>query len=205
VTSRRFRWTSLLAGALAAACSSDDGARELDRRVTSYVEDEPGARALAEIDARLSVERGAARLEVVLDAVGPEVEPVPGFAGVRGSNRITARELTRLVREQRVALRTFEVERGDAFDGDVRVARVGPVPERRVGPDGTLELGALTREEFVTALETRSGPLAPGRYRAEVLVGDVPRLAVAFWFDGRAGGIERIDSHPVPVPEEIGP
>jgi hypothetical protein len=206
----RSRWAVPLVAALLAAfssqaCSSEEAPRLVDRQVAAYIEDEPGGRALAEVETRLSAAGGSARLELLLSADGAEVEPVPGFAGVRGHNRITARELTRLVREQRVVVRTSERDGGTSGECALRVARVGHVPERRVAADGSVELDVATREEFVLALHSVSDALAPGRYRTEVLVGAVPRLAVDFWFDGRAGRIERIDSHPVPVTEELGP
>jgi hypothetical protein len=85
------------------------------------------------------------------------------------------------------------------------VARVGSVAERRLMPDGALELGVVTREEFVLELAVDTGPLPAGRYRTELAVAGRTRLAVDFWFDGDAGRVEDIDSHPEPVAEDLRP
>jgi hypothetical protein len=195
--------------ALTAGCADGGGesaSEVLDARTAPYIEDEPGGRALALIGARLERDGGLARLHLQVAADGACVEPVPGFQGVRGSNRITARELDRLARAGTLEVWTASDATPETpSEGLARIARRGRVPERRVGAAGELELGALGSEELALELAIDAGRFGPGRYATRVVVAGRPRLEVRFHFDGREGAIDAIDPHPVPVPEELGP
>jgi hypothetical protein len=208
------RLSSLAFAALAAAgCARDEAGAEtvLDRSRERFLEDERIAepnerRSLAALEAELVGDGRTVELRLEVSAEGAEVDPVPGFAGIRGSNRVTARELTRIGDGGRLEVRTVPRDGGDPRAGSHAVARRGHVPERRLAPDGTVELAGETREEFVLELALRSGPLAPGRYTTEVSVDGRTRLAVDFSSEGRTGRIERWRLEPEPPElEELRP
>jgi hypothetical protein len=194
----------LVALAALGACARDSApSRVLDARRERFVEDEAGGRTLAALDVELVRDGGRARLSLVAHAEGPEVDPVPGLAGVRGANRITARELDRIASGRLLEVRTRRLDLdGAAIEGEYRVVRRGGVPERRVLADGRIDVAAKT-EELALALGVDGGAVDPGRFATELTLGGRVRLSVEFRFDGERGAIERAEIHP--AAEAIGP
>src|SRR5688572_29594363 len=198
----------------AAGCAREEGGVEAvhDRSREMFLEDERTAasterRALAALEAELVGDGRTVELRAKVSAVGAGVDPVPGFAGVRGSNRVTARELTRLAGDGSLAVRTVSRDGAASVEGTHGVARRGRVAERRMDPRGRIELDAESREEWVLELALASGPLAPGRYTTEVSVAGRTRIRIDFSSDGRTGRIEawRFEPDPLESPEELHP
>jgi len=152
----------------------------LAARVADYVDEGDGGRVHAEIGAELRRAAGGQRLWLRLSATGSRVDPVPGFEGVRGANRITARELGQLLDAGELRLRTRRRGTAAAVDGDFRVTRRGRVPIRATAADGGVDLHAETTQEFVLEVVADSGALGDGEFVAEVLARGVPRLRVCF-------------------------
>ena len=205
-TSTTMRWTGAVTLAVLTACSRSSPAgasiEVLDSRRAPYVEDEPGGRVLADVTARLVRESDHARLLLSISAEGPQVDPVPGIAGIRGANRITARELGRIESERSLEIETRALDGGAAVLGCYRVARRGRVPERRVERDGRVDSEALGARDAVLDLALDSGPVSAGARETLLVVDGRARLRVRFDFDGRGGRIAAIESLPrVPTPE----
>lgn len=178
----------------------------LDWRSLPYIEDEPEGRRLAGLEARLERAGERAGLTLTVAADGREVDPISGFQGARGSNRITARELGRIAREQRLEVRTSaRGDSGDPVAGHYRVTRTGRLPERRLRPDGVIELEAESAEEFALQLTVEAGLIGSGEWITELVLAGRPRLRVRYTFDGVEGRIEEIECRPIPVPEELHP
>jgi len=200
----RTTWFVLI---LAACTPAPTPRAELDRRSERYIEDEPGGRSLAGVELVLERVESGAQLALRLAADGPRVDPIHGFEGRRGVNRITARELTRLEQERGVEVRT--VRRGaaevGAHAGDISIVRTGHLPERRVAPDGNVDLAAMSHESFALELALSAAPVGVGEWRTELWVGGRPRLRVDYHFDGHAGRIQALDSDPLPHREELNP
>ncbi len=163
-----------------------------------YVEDEPGGRVLAAVDARLERAGDVGRLVVVASASGPNVDPPPGWTERRGTNRITARELGRLLDgESRLVVRTRDRDertRAATF----AAGRLEALPSRRLLPSGAIEwtgAGAPLPVE----LTIESAPLELGEHVLEVLVDDAVRLWVRFELDESGG---RIVDHATPGPAD---
>jgi hypothetical protein len=201
-TSTGVRSFAAIALACVAACSpgpSAGGERAvLDRSSTPYLEDEGTGRVLADVRAELVRDGDSARLLLALSAEGPRVDPVPGIAGVRGSNRITARELGRIDVERALRVETRELGRDASVLGESHVARRGAVPERRVDRDGSLDADALGTSDAVLELAVDSGSLGPGEHEMRLWVDGRERLLVRFSFDGSRGRIDSIESLPRP-------
>lgn len=175
----------------------------LDRSSAPYLEDEGTGRVLAEVRAELVREDDSTRLLLALSAEGPRIDPVPGFAGVRGSNRITARELGRIDVEHALRVETRELASDATVLGESRVARRGAVAERRVDRDGRLDANAFGAPDAVLELAVDSGSLGPGAHETRLQVDGRERLLVRFSFDGSRGRIDSIES--LPRPQEMHP
>lgn len=191
-----------------AACAPQAAPRvELDRRSERYIEDEPGGRSLAGVELVLERVESGAQLGLRLAADGPRVDAIHGIEGRRGVNRITARELTRLEQERGIEIRTVRRDASEVGEsaGAVAIVRTGRLPQRRVAPDGSIDLQAQSHESFALELALSAAPVGAGEWRTELWVGGRPRLRVDYQFDGRTGRIEAFDSNPVPHREELTP
>ncbi|KAF0245373.1 MAG: hypothetical protein FD180_1688 [Planctomycetota bacterium] len=196
----RFAVLVLFAGCRAPADPAEASPRcapvVLDERRLDFTEDEGSGRVVADVRAFLLLEDGRVRLRISASAVGPRVDPVPGFQGIRGANRIAAEELQSILRKERGMLATrrgtgVETERG-------REARRGRIPERRLNPDGTLDLDAESREEFPLEAVFETAPPGDGVYTTELVVDGRPRLRVVYRVkdnSGRISALEAVDGH----------
>lgn len=163
-----------------------------------YREEHGAGRVVAEIGLRLE-RRGAGAAELVLEpsAVGPLVEPIPGFRGVRGGNHRTALELERSLADG-LSVRTRPRDgSGAARPGRVGQVRRGALPERRLGDDGRIRR-ALSAAATVSG-ELLGGTVGAGTWTSEVLVQGRVRLAVDFSFDGEQGAILDVRAGPAEV------
>lgn len=181
---------SLALGALAALLALPPGAPpaslELDRKDAPYVADEPGGRIHAEVSARLlTAGPEQVRLRLAISAVGPSVDPVPGFAGVAGANRITAREIGKLLEGDALAIETTVHAAGEPgrVPGTAWATRHGRIPTRKVDAGGRIQLDAWTLETYPLEMAVDSGALPRGPGRLDVRVEGVTRLRVTFGRD----------------------
>lgn len=192
--------------AFGSGCAPSSEEVVLDQRSVPYIEDEPQGRPLAGVEARLVRRAREAHLSITLSADGTWVAPIPGFQGTRGANRITARELGRVVREGRLEVLSVARDGSGANTvGSARITRTGSVPERRLYPDGRIDFDARSAEEHALEIALDCGSFGVGRWQTDVVVGHRTRLRIHHSFDGVEGRIEEIDCHPVPVPEELHP
>src|SRR5262249_17239402 len=126
-------WVSALALAAVVGAAVREPSRSvvLDRKGAPYVEDNGSGRVLARTDAALRGGRDGegANLELDIDCEHAGIDPVPGFAGVVGSNRRTARELDELIRTGALEVVTRDA-RGAMIAGRYHAARHGSIPER---------------------------------------------------------------------------
>ncbi len=157
-----------------------------------YLEDAPGARPVAAIDAALIGAAADTRLRLQVRACGDQVVPVPGFDGVHGANLRTAEELHRLLREDQ--LRLVVRVNGSSQPGELLAVEYAPLPTRRLGADGTLTPNAITAGEWPVAVTFLSPPLSPGETWCYLLAEDSPRLAVQVIGIGGVGRIAAIES-----------
>ena len=193
--------TALLLAFAAAGCTAEPAPVLLARLSTPYIEDEPEGRTLAEMELALERKGTKAELRIELGAEGPHVAPIAGLAGARGTNRITARELSRLSLDGDFEIRSVASDGRVGPQGALRPLRKGRLPETRVQPDGTVELDVPSHEEFTLALAVESGPLEPGEWTTELWVAGRPRLRIRHSFDGVAGRIDEVDCRPGPAPD----
>lgn len=182
---------------LTAASAHRPPTRILATAAAHYREDAPAARPIAAVQARIESGAGGVRLLVVVDAEGAGVEPLPGFAGVRGANLRTAEELLRLLRED--GLQFHSRGAGGVLPGSLRVLRRGTLPARRFAR-GQLELDGRTAAEYPLAVEFASVPLPDGEHDSYVVADGLPRLAVRTRVGGDGARIVAIDSLGAPDP-----
>jgi hypothetical protein len=159
----------------------------LDSRHVDYLEDEGTGRRLAELRLDLACKAGAVSLRIVATAVGPRVDPVPGWQGVAGANRITAEELGSILRRGRLSVEVDGVAPGEPGLGTVHGGRRGHIPERRRRADGEIDFSALTAEEYPLELVAITPPLGSGARRTRLLLDGKSRLEVTT-FTGRDRG-----------------
>jgi hypothetical protein len=174
------------------------GETVLDARRADVREDEGGGRAVAEARACLVRDGDGIRLRVVASALGPFVDPPPGFEGVRGANAITAREMESILREGAIRARTRVRGADRAPTFRFREGRRATFPERRRLPArGGVSPPRPGREVLLAELVAESDPLGEGVHETEFLVRDVPRLVVRYVVSGGAGKILELRSgHP---------
>lgn len=193
----------LLAAALGAArfraavydANARGDERPLAARVFSYTDTSDG-RTTAAIRFEISGDEESHRLAGIIGAMGPDIEPAPGFEGVRGANRITADEMRQVLRAG-ASLRTVEGKgRGEAraAAGMLRAARYGTIPVRRLLPDGILDLHAQSRSEYLLEIALETARLEDGDYTTELHVGGAPRLRVAHARHGERAIVYRFES-----------
>lgn len=192
----------LLVLACAIAGTLLDGNRSdtpLDGRDDLYYENGTSGRAIATVRTDLS-RRGSreACLDLAIRATGPFVDPVPGFEGIRGANRITARELDDITRGRRISIATKSAD-GTAVHGSWRAGARGRIPQRKL-VRGKVVWNGWSDREYVIELLLSSGNVGPGRHEMTVVVDRRDRLRVRFTFDGNRGtidSIESLDEHPL--------
>jgi hypothetical protein len=159
----------------------------LDSRRIDYFEDEGTGRRLAELRVVLERDPGGVSLRIVASAVGPRIDPIPGWQGVSGANRITAEELASILSRGRLSVEVDGVAPGEPGLGTVHGGRRGRIPERRRQPDGEIDFSALTGEVYPLELVAVTPPLGSGVRRTRLLLDGQPRLEVTT-FSGRDSG-----------------
>jgi hypothetical protein len=170
----------------------------LDSRRVDYLEDEGTGRRLAELRLELAREAGAVSLRIVATAVGPRVDPIPGWQGVAGANRITAEEFASILRRGRLSVEVDGVAPDEPRFGTVRGGRQGHIPERRRRPDGAIDFDALTGDEYPLELVAITPPLGTGARRTRLLLDGKPRLEVTTFTSldhGRIREVRMLSEH----------
>ena len=100
-------------------------------------------RSLADVRVSLSGRGKQRSLQMVISAVGPLVDPIPRFRGVRGANRYTAEERDLILTHWHSAgVRTRHAAHPQARAGSISQGLRGQIPERRIGDDGRIDVSA---------------------------------------------------------------
>jgi hypothetical protein len=145
-----------------------------------YHDDHDGRR-LADIRLKIVEREGRRSLAMVISAVGAQVEPIPGFAGVRGANRHTAEQIENILSGRFSFLVTTEAEDGSApWLGQWRAGRHGSIPQRRLLPSGRIDVLAVTPREYPLELLIDTKGLVEGRQTTQLWFDGVPRLRVVY-------------------------
>jgi hypothetical protein len=161
-----------------------------------YHDDRDG-RNLAEVDLKLADQTGDAdpSLNIRISAVGPDVDPIPGYRGVKGANRYTAEELDLMLSgKHTVEIQTWQPGALTPIDGSIHAGRRGHIPQRRVMSNGRIDVLAMTRSKYALDLTINTGALKRGAHHTEVVIDDIPRMRVSFDFDGRQAYITGFES-----------
>ena len=141
----------------------------------SYIDDADGRR-LAEIEFRQVADGSAARLQLVVSATGPDVEPISGFEGVCGANRYTAEQFDRILSgSRRFAVVSRNLVTGETTVGEVRAGRRGFLPARTLRADGSIDYLAHYSVELPLELVIETGSMSRDRYETEIRVDGVSR------------------------------
>src|SRR5262245_27680278 len=145
-----------------------------------YHDDHDGRR-LADIRLKVVERDGRPALALVISAVGPQVEAIPGFAGVRGANRHTAEQIENILTGRFSFVVTTTTEGDSATQlGQWRAGRRGSIPERRLRADGRIDFLGRTPREYPLELIVETAGLARGRQTTELWLDDVPRLRAVY-------------------------
>jgi len=166
--------------------------RKLDEQYFDFRDHHDG-HVIGDVRAILLREHGRNLLEITVSAVGPLVEPPPGFRGLRGSNRITAEELESLLTEHGLTLETRAGTEDRVHYGQVREGRRGHLPERRVLADGTIDFEALSRRIYPLELVLLSQRTGTGLHETDWKVDGSARLRVTTEVEGLRGRIVSIE------------
>ncbi|MCI0652106.1 MAG: hypothetical protein L0Z55_09500 [Planctomycetes bacterium] len=177
-----FLWLAVVGAASTAAVPQGDSAR----RGSAQILDEAGfdysephdERINAAVRAVLRSDPGGMRLEVFVSAVGPYVEPVPGYEWRAGANIITARELESLVAKRRLHGEARRPAGGRTGGTDVRIGESARLPTRRLRLDGSIDYHALTPEPHLLGLRLESTFAGEGTHIAEWRVDGEVRLRI---------------------------
>ncbi|MEM7395997.1 MAG: hypothetical protein AAF492_26995, partial [Verrucomicrobiota bacterium] len=185
----------LLLSVLASLVIAEAGhAREVVR-VFDYRDDED-LKINAEVRATLSFQKdGLGRLQLNLSAKAPFVDPQPGFDGLRGYNRHTAWQLEGLTDPHGLFYFAVFKEDGAFVSGHQEVTRTyGPIPERRLREDGSIDYFHLPSRPSVLRITTSTALLPTGRYTAEIWARNEPRMRLHFEIAGGTGRIHRFEN-----------
>ena len=139
-----------------------------------YIDDDD-QRPLA--DLRFDVEpENPQSVKITVSATGPNVEPIAGFRGIRGTNRYTAEELELILQGTHVVEVVTKFDDGQSVVGQILKGRHGTLPERRLIPRGRIDFLARTDREYPLELVVDPQTSSAGRRRTDVIVNGRPRL-----------------------------
>ncbi|MBL8814461.1 MAG: hypothetical protein JNL58_00415 [Planctomyces sp.] len=130
-------------------------------------------------------------LKITVSALGPNVEPIAGFRGIRGANRYTAEELELILAGQHKVEIITEFENGQSVTGRILNGRSGAIPERRLLPTGRINFLAQTLDEYPLELIIDPQTQSSGRRKTVVIVNGRARLRCIYNIvDGHVEGLE---------------
>jgi hypothetical protein len=152
-----------------------------------YHDDHDGRR-LADIRLHLVERDGQRSLELVISAIGPQVEPIPGWRGVRGANRHTAEQIENILTGRFSFVVKTEAEGAAPWFGRWREGRRGTIPERRL-VDGRIDCEAVTPRAYPLELIVETGGVREGKQTTELWFDGVPRLRVSYVIAGNEARI----------------
>ena len=176
---------------------------EPDRRF--HFKDDHDGRRLADIRLRLIERDGKRSLEMTIAAVGPSVEPIPGWTGVYGANRHTAEQLEYIVSGRVLFVVKTQSDAASPWQGSWREGRRGAIPERRLGADGRIDFFAVTPREYPLELIADTDGVHEGRQMTELWFNGAPRLRVSYVVAGDAVRIVNFESLAEKTPETESP
>jgi hypothetical protein len=159
----------------------------------AYHDDHDGRR-LADIRVQVIERDGVKSLQLSISAVGPQVETIPGFAGVRGANRYTAEQIENILSGRFSFAVKTRVDGSAPWSGQWRAGRRGPIPERRLGPDGRIDFLAVTPRDYPLELIVDTGRVVDGRQTTELWFDGVPRLRLSYQVAGNRARIVAFQS-----------
>jgi len=148
-------------------------------------------------DVRLTVKRQSdvPTLEILISAVGFNVDPIPGYRGVKGANRYTAEELALILSGQHdVLVTTSRSALSGLTRGSIHEGLRGRIPQRRLLSSGRIDFLAETALEYPLEVKLNTGPIPRGTQQTEVLIDGIPRMRITFHFDGRRAQITGFES-----------
>ena len=170
----------------------------LDERRADFLEDDDPSRIVAALSATLAREGGTATLTITASAVGPRVDPPPGFEGVRGTNLIAAEEIEAILAKGRAEVRV-RGPGGAAGHGRATAGRAGEIVERRLLPDGRVEHAAAGGRSRIVEAVFEAPLVGVGEFVVEVVVDGHVRARATGRLGretGRIASIEGVAEHP---------
>lgn len=189
--------------------NAHDGPAPVQQR--SYIDDDD-QRRLANLQFGVDPQNRK-MLRISIGAMGPVVEPIAGFRGVRGANRYTAEELDLILQhehEVRVITRydhrtdnhRTDNDRTDKGIADKGIAdqgiagrllkgQVGSIPERQLRPDGRIDFLGRTLGEYPLEILVDTQAESSGVRTTMVLVNGQARLRCRYNIvNGQVKGLE---------------
>ena len=176
---------------------ADDNATVIDKPARAprpvprfdYHDDRDG-RNLADVRLTVKNQSELPTLEILISAVGPNVDPIPGYRGVKGANRYTAEELALMLSGQHdVLVTTSRSALSGLTRGGIQEGRRGRIPQRRLLSSGRIDFAAQTPIEYPLEVKLNTGPISKGTQQTEVLIDGIPRMRISFHFGGRRAQI----------------
>lgn len=159
-----------------------------------YHDDRDG-RNLADVRLTVKHQSELPTLEILISAVGPNVDPIPGFRGVKGANRYTAEELALMLSGQHdVLVATSRSALSGLTRGAIQGGRRGRIPQRRLLDTGRIDFLSETVVVYPLEVKLNTGPISRGSQETEVLIDGIPRMRISFHFDGRRAQITGFES-----------
>lgn len=163
-----------------------------------YHDDRDG-RNLADVKLTVKRQSELPTLEILISAVGPNVDPIPGYRGVKGANRYTAEELALMLSGQHdVGVSTVQTATQKTLPGltrgSIHGGRRGRIPERKLLSSGRIDFAAMTPFEYPLEVKLNTGPIRRGTQQTEVRIDGIPRMRITFRFDGTRAQITGFES-----------
>jgi hypothetical protein len=159
-----------------------------------YHDDRDG-RNLADVRLTVNHQSELPTLEILISAVGLNVDPIPGYRGVKGANRYTAEELALMLSGQHdVLVATSRSALTGLTRGAIHGGRRGRIPQRRLLSNGRIDFLGETTDEYPLEVKLNTGPISRGSQETEVLIDGIPRMRISFHFDGRRAQITGFES-----------
>jgi hypothetical protein len=147
--------------------------------------DDHDHRILAAVHLKLIEKDGEAHVQMLISAVGPQVAPMHGWQGIRGSNLVTARQFEKILAGRfPVVVATRFTGQAEPVYGKIRAGKFGSVPIRCLGEDGRIDFLSLTKHSYPLELVVDAGPVPSGLHFTDIYLNHANRLQVGYLVAG---------------------
>jgi len=152
----------------------------IDQERFDFLDDKDG-RVIGDVKVDLLRNDEEYMLRMTISAIGAFVQPVPGYEGIRGANRVTAEELENILSGRyRFSVENWNEKASSPVYGRFWEGARGHLPERRLLINGEIDCKASSRLDYPLEMVVEIGIPTEGVNITEFYLEGVPRLRLNF-------------------------